>query len=271
MINSLFYHQPIWVWGSLLVALVVAIISVALIGAQRFLMYKHFSVLKEHIDVGAIYMTGISSVFTVLIALLVFNVLDSYAQVDDNVQAEANCVGDLYRDARSLPIDMMQSIQSLLMQYLDEVIEKEWPSQKNGSLASVKNAGWNTLNQIQDVISTYNAPTLSAAVIYTEIFHRLNKLFDLRRSRVASSQTSMPTVVWGIIIAGGIVFFLSCLLLGAENFVMKWLFTILMFVSITLVVILIIALDRPFQGQLGIGSDEFIIVKHNIQLLSPRS
>ena len=265
MTISFFYHNPIWMWGGLLILAVAVVVSLVLIFIHKVVL-SHPSMQSAPAWNTSI-ISVISTSYSMLIALLVFSVLNSYLDVNKNVQAEAALVGDLYRDAEGLPDNVKQNVRTHLVNYLNDVIDREWPVQEYGSLETEKEAGWNELNAINIIIAAYNAPTSSAAVIQSEIFTRINNLYDMRRARVFASQKAVPSVIWGIIVTGAAVFLLCLSLLTVENFRIKLTLTVLAFTSITLVIMLIIALDRPFQGQLGIGAKEFEIVRHNVTQL----
>src|SRR6185312_16128442 len=51
---------------------------------------------------------------------------------DRIVQTEANLVGNLYRDAASLPDTQRVQVRQSLAAYLDTVVKKEWPAQRTG-------------------------------------------------------------------------------------------------------------------------------------------
>ena len=259
---SLFYHYPIWQWGGILIIMVSLLVSLTLIFVQKIIL-SHPS-MQSAPNWNSSIISVISTSYSMLIALLVFSVLNSYLDVNKNVQAEAALVGDLYRDAEGLPDTLKQNVQLRSHNYLNDVIDKEWPVQEYGSLETIKKAGWSELDAINRILTAYNAPTASAAVIQSELFTHINKIYDMRRARVFASQKAIPSVIWGIIVTGAAVFLLCLSLLTVENFRVKLTLTILAFTSITLVIMLIIALDKPFQGQLGISAKEFIIVRHNI-------
>ena len=265
MSGSVFYNYPIWVWGVFLIAMMIVFVMTTLFCVQKWILSR--PCLQTKTIPSSSIISAISSTYAMLIALLVFSVLNTFLDVNRNVQAEASSTGDLFRDSRGLPQDLRNEIQTHLIRYLDLVIEVEWPKQRQGYLGDTKIPGWDELDKINDILSTYNAPTLSTSVIQAELFHRLNAIYDFRRARVFASQKAVPSVVWEIIVTGAVVFLLFTSLLAAENFNIKVLQTVLVFTSITLVIMLIIALDRPFQGQLRIDSGEFKIVRQNIQHL----
>ena len=167
MTISFFYHNPIWMWGGLLILAVAVVVSLVLVFIHKIVL-SHPSMQSAPAWNTSI-ISVISTSYSMLIALLVFSVLNSYLDVNKNVQAEAALVGDLYRDAEGLPDNVKQNVRTHLVNYLNDVIDREWPVQEYGSLETEKEAGWNELNAINIIIAAYNAPTSSAAVIQSEI------------------------------------------------------------------------------------------------------
>lgn len=267
MLSNLFYHYPVWVGGLGLILLFCGLTTLGLFIFHNLILKNHL-VLRAHNDIGVGMLQVVATIYAVLLALLVFDVLNSFADAEKITQAEASVVGNLVRDAVGLPADKTKLIHAQLIQYLNQVIYQEWPAQQNDQVQDIKKVGWAILTKVGDEIVTYQANSLSAAVIQSSMFHELNELYNFRRARLLATGESLPSIIWEIILSGGIVFLLYISFLGAESFMLKLVLTNLVVILIMLVVILIIALDRPFQGQLSIKPTEFIIVQNNLKPIS---
>jgi exosortase/archaeosortase len=91
--------------------------------------------------------------------------------------------------------------------------------------------------------------------------HVMNELIKARRSRIVAAGEHLPAVVWQILLLAGVVAVGYTYLFGAHSFRIHLAITGLISATISLVFVLIIALDYPFRGEVSVGDDAFVSVK----------
>jgi hypothetical protein len=85
-------------------------------------------------------------------------------------------------------------------------------------------------------------------VLYREPLDRINELADARNARLVEAGESIPTVLWGVLIVGGILVVGFTYLFGLENTLVHKLMVGVLALSISLVLFSIGVLDYPFSG-----------------------
>jgi ABC-type branched-subunit amino acid transport system permease subunit len=99
---------------------------------------------------------------------------------------------------------------------------------------------------------------LRESVIQAELLRMLNDLYRARASRLAAVDGHIPEVIWWIIFLGGLIVTTFTYLFGFNDFRMHVVMTAALALSLSLVVVLIVALDWPFRGEVSVSPDAFI-------------
>lgn len=123
------YNNPTWLWGGILIALLVGTACIALSIFHRFV---HLDVRKAHNDLAGFLVAVISVVYAVLLAFIAIATWESYTQAEDLVQNEADYVDSIYRDTVGLPPNVARQIRDDLQAYVNTVVNVEWPIQATG-------------------------------------------------------------------------------------------------------------------------------------------
>lgn len=76
-------------------------------------------------------------------------------------------------------------------------------------------------------------------------------------------EVHVPAVIWWIIFLGGVITTSYTYLFGFRSFGMHLAMTATIAATLALVVVLIIALDRPFRGDISISPDAFIMTQRS--------
>ena len=78
-----------------------------------------------------------------------------------------------------------------------------------------------------------------------------------RRIRLLQSRKRLPAILWAVLIVGGIVTVGSTCLFGIEDFKLHIVQVFEISFLISLMLVAIAAIDRPFQGQVHVSPDAF--------------
>lgn len=267
LLTSFIYDNPTWLWGSLFLLGTVFFVFFFLTIIRRTLK-PNKELLHElhHNDTCVGLLLVVSTAYTMLLALLAFDTLEAVQSTKAIVQSEANYIGNIYRNAYGLSSAMAQPIQQSLLKYLHNVVEKEWPAQKNGTISLNENEtkGWTLLDDIDAQILS---PQVAAAstVIQADLLSQFDDLYAARQMRLLAAEEALPRVIWRILFLGGFILLILCAMLGSSNFRLKVFITTLTATSLMLIIILIIALDRPLRGDLGVDTSPYTIIEQNLQ------
>ncbi len=252
MINDWIYNNPTWLWGSLLV---IVFSGVAGLGLLIFHRAVHVDLRRAHNDLAGFIVAVISVTYAVLLAFIAVATWESFSHAQDIVDNEADYVGSIYRDTQGLPPAMGQAIRDDLQQYIRTVVDQEWPVQREGLTPE---QGWVPLRKLHSAIVTMQPQTMGEEVIQAELLRALNELYAARASRLSAVEGHIPDVVWSIIFIGGALTTGFTYLFGFHDFRLHLVMTMAVAASLSLVVVLIIALDWPFRGEVSITPQAFV-------------
>ena len=256
MIIDWIYNHPTWLWGSILV---VGITGLACLGLAVFHRLVHVEVRRAHNDLAGFSIAIISVVYAVLLAFIAVATWESFADAERIVQEEAGYIGNLYRDSEGLPEATGAAMRKSLEQYTHAVVDQEWPVQQQGRVPS---AGWVPLHELHRELVAFQPSTRGEQVIEAEFLRTLNELYKARETRLTAAAGHIPPVIWWIIFISGALTTGFTYLFGFGNFRMHLAMTGSVAASLALVVVLIVALDWPFRGEVSVTSEAYLDVEH---------
>src|SRR5216684_2834691 len=178
MIVDWIYNNPTWLWGTVLIALSVAISCGGLLVFHRLV---HVSVRKAHNDLAGFTIAVIGVLYAVLLAFIAIAKWESFSKASDIVEAESDYAGGIYLDTQGLPQAKGKEIRDAVARYVSVVIDDEWPIQRAGK---VPDQGWKPLRELDSAIATIQPQNLGEAVIEAELLKSWNEL--TRRAAAAS-------------------------------------------------------------------------------------
>src|SRR5713101_3217814 len=179
MIVDWIYNNPTWLWGTILVALSVAVSCGGLVIFHRLV---HVSVRKSHNDLAVFTIAVIGVLYAVLLAFIAIATWESFSKASDIVESESDFAGGIYLDTQGLPQAKGQPIRDAVARYVSVVINEEWPIQRAGK---TPDQGWKPLREINSAIATIQPQNLGEAVIQAELLKAWNELYQTRSSRRA--------------------------------------------------------------------------------------
>ena len=261
---SWIYSHPTGLWGTLLVVLVVVVALLGLLATHRLV---NVEVRRSQNEVTAAAMGIVGVAYAVLLAFIAVATWESYTGADKIVDAEASYIGDLYRDTIGLADADVAPIRAELKKYLEQIVREEWPSQQAGN---INQAGRPTLVRIHSLIASLDPESPRETVIVAELLRTMDALYDARRTRILAADAAIPEVVWWIVAFGSAITVGFTYLFGTHHFRMHLAVTGMVAVSMALVIVLIIALDRPFRGDLSVSVEAYENVAGSIAAVDQR-
>ncbi|MFM2004902.1 MAG: hypothetical protein RLZZ09_557 [Pseudomonadota bacterium] len=213
-----------------------------------------------------------ASVLGLLALLLGFSfsmAVDRYDQRRDLVVSEANSIGTTYLRAALLPDKERQAIRGLLHQYIGKRLEF-YDADRNADQiaaaerqgAAIQQAMWaHTLNAGK----LYNTPLTAAFVT------ALNETFDRDTEQLAAMRNYVPAPVWVLLI---FVAFCGVGITGYDagaSGKRMWFNQTLLPLLIATVITILVDLDSPRRGLVGISQESLIELEHNLGLLDEPS
>jgi Protein of unknown function (DUF4239) len=191
------------------------------------------------------------------LALIAVNVFETYADVSKVVSQEATALAALYRDASGYPEPIRSQLQKELRDYVDYVIHEAWPLQQRGEVPS---GGVERINRFEEMLISFEPATDSKKLLHAETLRAYNNMIQARRLRLDAVGTGLPSVMWIVILFGAVISLSATFFFKVEDFRLQGILVTLLAAFIGLVIFMTFALDRPFRGDLGVGSEPYQLI-----------
>jgi Protein of unknown function (DUF4239) len=234
-------------WPAWLSFLIVSAITTAVALAGLHLVRKKYpaEVLKENHEVAAIIFNAFGLLYGVVVAFVVFVTWSGYDDATKSLQMESSEALDIFYSGKAFPAPISKTIQQGLMDYAASVYNDELKRMATGEIDLYSKS------PLRKLITLFNNMDQKAAPnreLYGESLRSLNKLAEYRRLRVFAGNNTIPSVIWVVLLVGGLITVSYTYFLGVKNIRAQYLMTAALTVTITLILVLIYILDHPFTG-----------------------
>jgi protein-S-isoprenylcysteine O-methyltransferase Ste14 len=229
------------------------------------------TIRKEHNDVAGFIYAVLGVIYAVLLALVVIAVWEEFGRARVTVESEANALAEIFWLAHRLPEPERHQLQELARSYAEEVVDEEWPLMEQGRTPLMEHTqatprGWALIDDIRATLQGYEPHTAAGQELYAEGLDQVQRLADARRTRlVQAEESSVPAVLWAVLVVGGMVAVGFTYLFGLENTWAHMLMVASLAGVIALVLFTIGVLDHPFSGGARIGTGAFELVLNRFE------
>jgi hypothetical protein len=203
-------------------------------------------------------------VYGLAVALIAVTVFETYADTRKVVTGEATALNALYRDVSSYPEVIRHSLQKELRDYTDQIINQAWPLQRQGHVPS---AGIEYMTRFQAALDTFEPATDGQKILHGETLRAYNVLIEARRQRLDAVGTGLPGVMWAVVLVGAVIGLSASFFFRVADARLHAIEVGLLSLFVGLLIFMIVALDRPFRGDLGVNADPYQLLYD--QLMKP--
>ena len=231
----------------------VVLIVLSIVAAVGFLwILQHFwpSVQRrDHNDIIGWQVSVLGTTYAVIIGFMLYAVWSTWQSTELNGDSEANCLVNAFRLADGLPAAQRVQVHQLARQYAEVVINEEWPAMRQGRLQP---SGHGVIQRLWTVLLHTRPTDFSEQNSMSMTLAELSSMTEHRRMRELQSQTKLPPILWMVLILGGVITTLSSCLFGTDNFKLHCVQVISLTLLLSLALVAIADLDRPFQGSVHV-------------------
>lgn len=254
-----------------LVTGLVVIVALCLFAVAGLLIVRRRVLPRLRIDSGDSEFTGamLQSVmvfYGLAVALIAVTVFETYSDITKVVTGEATAVNALYRDVTSYPDPIRTELQQGLRDYTRYVIDEAWPMQQQGKIPA---GGFEHMTRFQAALTKFEPTTEGQKLLHGETLRAYNLLIQARRLRLDAVGTKLPTVMWAVVIIGAFIGLSASFFFKVEDARLHLMEVQLLAVFIGLIILMILTLDRPFRGNLGIGAEPYQQVYDQLMKTNP--
>jgi len=241
---------------------IILTITVALLFRLGLNWLWPWEVRRNHNDLIGWQLSVLGTTYAVILGFMLYTVWTDLGTANLNVDLEANALVNVYLLANGLPAEQRVRLQQLARSYADAAIDHDWPQMFNDQIpegtVQIDADMWNTLMSVK--VASPNEITAEDHALY-----ELSSLTEHRRTRILQSTSRLPSVLWCVLIIGGAVTIASSCMFGSANTGLH-IFQVFAFsLLVSLVLVAIGNINRPFQGTVRVSNYAFQRAQQNMQ------
>ena len=201
--------------------------------------------LKRHHELAGYYFHTISALYTVLIAFAIYVVWGGFKDAGANLSHEATQVADLSRLSTAMPNQLRKDISLALMEYLNAVVEDEFPAMQQDRDSD---RTWAAVQRLSEVYGTAQPDTPRLQGYFNESLIHLTQLSDLRRTRLFANRGAVPPILWCLLSVAGVLLVSFTYFVGHEGITTQAIMTACLAGVLSFSMFLILSLNSPYSG-----------------------
>ena len=199
-----------------------------------------------HATVGVLY--------AVILAFVVIVVWEEFNLADEAVAREAGELIALNHDIATLEGSAATRMHEALHTYALSVIDIEWKALRANDPLPHTTAEYTHLWR---ALRSVKADDRTDRVWLASMIDRLNEVDRWRNRRILAVETRVPTAMWVLLIAGGLITVAFAAFFGAEHGPTQIVMVATLAALIAFILFLVAAIDHPFNGAVCVGPDAF--------------
>jgi hypothetical protein len=217
---------------------------------------------RDHNDLTGWQMSVLGTTYAVILGFMLYTVWTNYVTSDLNTDSEANALLNVFRLSAGLPDVQHVELQNLARAYADTVVNRDWPEMNKQEIPD----GSRAINQrMWKILMAVKTTSPSEATAQDHALSELAAMNEHRHMRLLESASTLPVMLWCVLIIGGIVTMASASMFGSPNFGLHALQVFAFSLLIALALVAIADINRPFQGSVHVSSYAFERAQRTMQ------
>ncbi|MBX9689571.1 MAG: DUF4239 domain-containing protein [Candidatus Obscuribacterales bacterium] len=241
--------------------LILIFVAIALVGQYCVNRFVAREVLEVHHSAGEAMMGVVGTLFSVLLGFMVAGAMEKYHDAQIHGELEASNVASVFRVARGLSDIDRPRIRQICREYVDDVIDNEWPKMEK----RVKiNHGWVTYQKLWESVVSVVPENDRQSNLQQGIIASMQSLGENRRARILLAQKGMPPALWGVIGFGALITLALSYIFASQFPKIQGFMTTLVATALALNIWLLAAYSHPYSGELKIEPTMFRLLKESV-------
>jgi Protein of unknown function (DUF4239) len=250
----------------------VLILVAAMTGSLLFMVFVN-RMWPPRLRYGAEDLIGwqlnvLATTHAVILGFMFYTAWTNFTASQLNTDLEAGSLENVFRLAGGLPAQQRMRLEMLARSYADAVLHEDWPELARGRLPE---GGSHRINELMwQTLATVKTTTASESTAQDHALSELSTLTQFRRTRFLQSASRLPGIFWCVLLVGGVLTTLSVSMFGSSHYPVHFFQVFSLTLLITLALLAIADLDRPFQGWVHVDNYAFQRATQNMrQMESP--
>jgi len=214
---------------------------------------------RDHNEITGWQISVLGTTYAVIIGFMLFAAWADFRAANQNAEAEASCLINLYWASSGLPEDQHAETRKLAASYANTMIEEEWPAMNHGHGTS---AGTEIIQQMWATVSRSQALNATQQVSLEHVMAEISSITEHRRIRLLENETTLPRVLWIVLIVGAVATLMSSCLFGSTNLALHMLQIVTLALLLSLSLVAIADINRPYRGVVHVEPTGFEDARH---------
>jgi hypothetical protein len=250
------FNIPLLVTGILLVSVISTLAALGLVFVRRRILPR-LRLTEEDAIFSSTMLLSIMVFYGLMVALIAISVWERHSETERVVSREATELAVLYRDASGYPDPVRTQLQDALREYVEYVIHESWNEQRKGQ---VPRGGIERVSRFEQLLVTFEPATEGQKILHGETLRSYDEMIEARRLRLDAGGTALPGLMWVVMFIGGALGLAGSYFFRVSDPRMQTTLVILLATFIAMVIFMVLAFDRPFRGDVGIGPEAFELI-----------
>jgi hypothetical protein len=195
----------------------------------------------------------LGTTYAVTLGFMLYTEWGNFRAAELNVELEANSLRNVYRLAQGMSRDR-PVVEKLAIAYANDVVERDWPEMAAGR---VPEESHDANEYLWKALLSAEMETPLQVAAHDHALSELSTLTQHRRTRILDSKYRLPAIFWCVLFAGGILTVISVSIFGSRQPRIHMLQVLSLTLLLTLVMLAIADIDRPFQGWVHVSDYAF--------------
>lgn len=199
-------------------------------------------------EVGGIMLAIVGTLYAIVVGLIV---VDSQSKVDAAKQmsiTESNMLSNIFHLTKTFKNPARHKIREAIHEYAVAVTKQDWERieenrEKEGTIPPYR--------KIWKEVTDYNPTNNNEQQCYATVLNNLEDLSAARKYRMVASKNGLSSILWSVLVAGGIGIVLFTYFFFVENMVAQTIMTGFVTVFLAMNVYLIHVCQNPYRPELG--------------------
>lgn len=200
-------------------------------------------------------------IFGLLVGFIAAQVWSDFERAKVAVANEASALRGVILLAASFPGEEEAHLRTLVSRHVEEAVGREWPAMAD-QRATLTLTPAALIEALQRTLALTPAND-GQRTAQRELANLLEHALDARRQRIIISQSSVNSLKWAGLLLQALCTLIAIAMVHSDNRITCAIAVTLFATGIALSVLLIAAYNRPFTGDISVGSDLLVQVIPN--------
>ena len=190
-------------------------------------------------------------IFGLFVAFTAAQVWNDTERAQNAVNREASALRTILVMSATFTGGTGAQFRALIRDHIDETVTKEWPTlaDRSASLSSTPS----NLAKVLQLTLTLAPETKGQEIAQREIVTAIDNAFEARRQRILISQSQVNLVKWSCLLVQAVTALIAIAMVHSDNRFAAAITMTLFAIGVAASVLLILAHDRPFTGEIAVG------------------